>query len=160
MSDFVNVDGVVAKLSKEHKIINDYVGKFAQDKKEKKPGFFDSLKNFVAMLERDLKKHFQMEEMVFFPAAMQGANDYNTALTVLSLQKDHGALENQLEAAVLIMDDPLKINDEKIDVLDTFFNYLKIHTNRELTDLFPLIEQDIKCKTLLMKHIGEKRADL
>ncbi len=112
------------------------------------------------MLERDLKNHFQMAEKTFFPAAMQGANDYNTALTVLSLQKDHGSLENQLEAAVLIVDDPVKINDEKIYVLDTFFNYLKIHNQRELNELFPLIEQDIKCKSLLMKHIGEKRAEL
>jgi len=159
MSDFVNVDSAVAKLSKEHKIINDYVGKFVKGKKEKKPGFFDSLNNFVNILERDLKKHFEMEELAFFPAAIQGANDYNTTLTVLALQKDHGALEKQLEVVISIMEDPVKINDEKIEVLDNFFNYLKIHAKREFTELFPLIEQEIKCKTLLMKYIGERRAE-
>ena len=116
------------------------------------PVFFDFLAN-------DLRGHFLFEEMVIFPAAIAGKPAYENILMVMSLQKDHGVLEENLNALIVQLND-LKINRQKlttelINQIKAFFDALKAHARSEMTDLFPMVDATPESKALMEKYAAE-----
>jgi hemerythrin-like domain-containing protein len=159
MTDLNNINNVIAKLSREHKIITDYVIVFFEKKKQNDREFMDGLNGFVNFLKKDLLKHFEIEELAFFPAAILGAASYESALMVMNLQKDHGFLETQLQT-IIELSKNTDLNQETltqnmIDSLDKFFKQLKIHVKREMIELYPIIDENPRCRSLLKSYAGE-----
>jgi len=147
-------DNIVARLAREHQIINRYVKDFENKFAINDPNIlFAKLSDFSKAMERELVRHFELEELIFFPAALIGNPDYNTTLLVLKLQKEHGALERDLETICRFVNsgvqDHDRINPILLKKINRFFDILKIHARTELTELFPLIDSTPASKKLL-----------
>lgn len=159
MDGIYNIDNMVSKVSKEHHIIIKYIAEFNNKYKTRDKEFFKGIASFLDFLEKDLLSHFRFEEVVIFPASMIGESKYDNILMVMSLQKDHGMIENQLQ--VLMADIKAlktsheKLSNELINRIKDFFELLKIHTKREMTDLYPMIDVNTKSKSLLEVYIKE-----
>ncbi|MDO9263272.1 MAG: hemerythrin domain-containing protein, partial [Desulfosalsimonadaceae bacterium] len=97
MNGIYQVNSRVEKLSNEHKIIIDYVARFNKSYQEQDKEFFKGLATFFNFLEKDLLAQFRYEEIGIFPASIVGEANYGNTLLVMSLQKEHGILENQLQ---------------------------------------------------------------
>ena len=151
------IDNAVLKLSKEHKLISDYAVRFSKNIKNPDSAFMDDLKTFLSFLQKDLKEHFRLEELVFFPAALNGAPSYETSLLVLNLQKEHGILEMRVKA-VRTAEKRLKESKDRDKVLREiadFLEMLKNHARIEVRELFPMIDADEKCMALLKQYAAD-----
>jgi hemerythrin-like domain-containing protein len=159
MNEVNNIINTMTKISKEHKIITDYVSLFNTKLKEKDREFFEGLNAFIGFLKKDLLKHFHMEELIFFPAAILGERAYDTTLMVMNLQKDHGILENQLKSLIDDIKDrklnPENIEDELMEKIKGFFDALKIHAKREFIELYPMINENPRSKALMKSYFEE-----
>jgi iron-sulfur cluster repair protein YtfE (RIC family) len=159
MSSIPSVSNIIAKLSGEHKIITDYVVKYNEKLKQKDEEFFNTLNEFLDFLKQDLLKHFEIEELVFFPAAILGAPSYETTLMVMSLQKEHGSLEKQLQLLIKELKDSGvtrdRFNDMGQELFKNFFEQLKIHAKRELIELFPMIDENPRSRSLIKSFAEE-----
>ncbi len=162
MTELHDINNVVARLAQEHHIITDYVVKFNKKINERDERFVEELHDFLSFLKKDLIRHFQMEELIFFPAAAVGAPDYDTLLMVMSLQKDHGALEIRLKRIIAATDARAVsgLDSPMLKKLSLFFDDLKDHARRELTELFPLINENPRCKELMKTYITQVKSDV
>jgi len=159
MENVYNIDNQVAKIAKEHKIITDYVVKFNNSLKNRDKDFFKGIAAFFDFLAKDLRGHFLFEEMVIFPAAIAGEPAYENILMVMSLQKEHGILEENLNTLIAELNDlkvtRQKLSTELINQIKTFFDALKTHAKREMTDLFPMVDAKPESKALVEKYATE-----
>lgn len=159
MDGIYNIDNMVAKTSQEHHIITKYIAEFNSKYKIRDKEFFKGIAAFFDFLEKDLLRHFRFEEIVIFPASMIGESKYGNILMVMSLQKEHGMIENQLQVLMTEIKDLKtshgKLSNELIDKIKLFFDALKAHCKREMTDLFPMIDANAKSKALLEIYIKE-----
>ena len=161
MEGVYNIDNQIAKIAKEHKIITDYVVTFNKSLKTRDKEFFKGIATFFNFLEKDLLHHFRFEEVVIFPAAIAGETTYGNTLMVMFLQKEHGMLENQLQILGTeiknIKTSHEKLTNEMIERIRIFFEALKDHAKRELTDLYPIIDANAKSKSLVEVYIEEMK---
>ena len=156
-----NIANVVAKMSKEHKIVTDYIVRFKKSLNRQDKEFFKEFNNFINFLQKDLLRHFEIEELFFFPAAARGDASYDTTHLVLGLQKDHGFIEGQLQ---LLMEE-IKLADswdemmkgKLMEKMDRFFTVLANHCRQEFTELYPLIDGNNNCRALLKEYIEQTR---
>ena len=159
MDGIYKIDNMVAKISKEHKIITDYVVKFNKSLQIRDKEFFKGIAAFFNFLKKDLLQHFRFEEVVIFPASIVAEPRYENILMIMSLQKEHGLLENQLQVlnaeinALKLARE--KLSNELIERIKLFFDELKIHAKREMTDVFPMIDANPKSKALIEIYAKE-----
>ncbi len=161
MADIRNIDNAILKLSKEHQLINHYAARFTTNQKKPDPAFLEDLPSFLSFLEKDLKKHFRMEEILFFPAALNGDPSYETSLLVLHLQKEHGILETRLKTVLAAGKRVQQGKDAALafQKIGAFFEVLKNHARLEITELFPLIDKNKNCTALLKRYAHEVKSD-
>ncbi|MDA3898608.1 MAG: hemerythrin domain-containing protein [Desulfobacteraceae bacterium] len=159
MEGIYNINNKVAKIAKEHEIIIKYVVEFNKKLKARDKEFFKGIVSFFDFLEKDLLSHFRFEEVVIFPASLIGESKYGNVLMVMSLQKEHGTIENQLQVLISeikgLKDSHEKLSNELINKIKDFFELLKTHAKREMTDLFPMVDANAKSKALLEIYIKE-----
>jgi iron-sulfur cluster repair protein YtfE (RIC family) len=159
MSSTDNINNMAAKLAQEHKIITDYIAKLTEKLKTNDKEFFSELSAFISLLEKDLFQHFEMEEKVFFPAAIMGAAAYESTLMIMQFQKDHGALEKQLQWLIETSKtsgiNSAAMGAVVIESLKDFFTRLKIHVKREMIELFPMINENPRSRSLLKSYAEE-----
>lgn len=159
MNDIYHLNTRVEKLSQEHRIIIDYVAKFNKSYKERDKEFFKGIATFFDFLEKGLLAHFRYEEVVIFPASIMGESNYGNTLMVMSLQKEHGWLENQLQFLIdelkVLKSSHEKLSSELIEKIKTFIDALKNHTKREMTGLYPMFNANAKSKVLLEVYAKE-----
>ena len=159
MNGIYQVNSRVEKLSNEHKIIIDYVARFNKSYQEQDKDFFKGLVTFFDFLEKDLLAHFRYEEIVIFPASIVGESNYGNTLMVMSLQKEHGLLENQLQCLrnelKALQSSREKLTQELIERVRAFIDALKDHAKREMTDLYPMLNANTKSKALLDVYAKE-----
>ena len=159
MDGIYNIDNMVAKIAKEHEIITKYIAEFNKKLKNKDKEFFKGIASFFDFLEKDLLQHFRFEEVVIFPASIVGEAKYGTVLMVMTLQKDHGMIENQLLILISeikkLKSSHEKLSNELLDRIKQFFEVLKTHCKREMTDLYPMIDINPKSKALLEIYLKE-----
>lgn len=153
---FKNIENAIAKLSGEHKLMTDYVERFSTAQKKRDKDFFGDLSSFMGLMEKELAKHFSLEERIFFPAAIHGTRDFDVTLMVLNLQKEHGFLETRLsnilknKYAIVSgrMENPL------VGTIADFLRDLGSHAEVEMRDLFPAMDENIQCKTLMARYLN------
>lgn len=159
MNGIYDVNTRVEKLSNEHKIIIDYVAKFNKSYKDRDKEFFKGLITFFKFLEKDLLAHFRYEEVVIFPASIMGEFSYDNTLMVMTLQKEHGLLESQLQGLTgelkALKSSHEKLSSDLMEKIKTFMDDVKAHAKREMTDLYPMLNANAKCKALLEIYIKE-----
>jgi hemerythrin-like domain-containing protein len=157
-----NIDNAVSRLSGEHKLIADYAARFARGRKEHDQDFFSRIGKFAASLKKDMVRHFELEELVFFPAAVNAMVSYETTLAVLNFQKEHGILEKELEYVLALEDQKASgnMNSPIIESLSLFLEKLKVHARRELVEIFPLIDSNSDCRKMVSKYLQESVPDL
>ena len=97
MDGIYNINNKMAKIAGEHQLITRYAVEFNNNLKNQNKAFFKGLAEFAGFLEKDLLAHFRFEEVAVFPAALVGESTYGNILMVMSLQKDHGVLEDHLQ---------------------------------------------------------------
>jgi hemerythrin-like domain-containing protein len=159
MNGIYNVNTRLEKLSNEHKIIIDYVGKFNKSYKDRDKEFFKGLANFFNFLEKDLLAHFRYEEVILFPASIMGESNYGNTLMVMTLQKEHGIMEHQLQNLVVelkaLQSSREKLSSALIEKVKAFIDFLKTHAKREMTDFYPMLNANAKSKALLAVYAKE-----
>jgi hemerythrin-like domain-containing protein len=160
MKEIQNIDNPVLKISNEHKIITDYISRFSKNRANPDPVFADDLQTFLKFLKKDLKQHFRIEELLFYPAALNGDPSYVTCLMVLNLTREHGILETRLKAIQAVEN---RVGKEKgretlLEKIGIFFDDLKDHARREITELFPLIDANPRCTALLKQYAEEMKS--
>ncbi len=159
MGSAENINTIKGKLIQDHHTITDQVTRLSEKLKTKDSEFFKEFKEFISFLEKDLIPHFEIEEKVFFPAAIMGASAYETTLMVMQLQKDHGALEKQIlslmETSKTTGFAPETLNEAMLQTVKDFFSRLKIHVKRELIELLPLIDENPRSRSLLKSYAEE-----
>jgi hemerythrin-like domain-containing protein len=162
MSQIPNIDNLVLKISNEHKLITDYVTRFSKNRANPDPAFADDLQTFLNFLKKDLQNHFRLEELVFYPAALNGDPSYATSLLVLNLTREHGVLETRLKAiqAVEKRVGKTKGREELLEKIGNYFDDLKDHARREITDLFPIIDANPKCMALFEQYAAEIKSKI
>jgi hemerythrin-like domain-containing protein len=163
MEGVYNINNHVAKIAGEHLLITRYIAAFNKKLKERDKQFFKGLAAFFDFMEKDLLAHFRFEEVVVFPASLVGESTYGNVLMVMSLQKEHGILETQFETLKSELQG-LKtahalLTNEMIDKIKLFFDLLKDHAKREMTDLYPMIDANAKSKALLEIY-GKEMTDV
>lgn len=157
MPELYNIDNPVLRISNEHKIITDYAARFSKNRENPDPAFEKDLQSFLKFLKKDLKQHFRLEELIFYPAALNGDPSYATSLLVLNLTREHGIFETRVKAILAV---EKRLDDEKrrtslMEQIGNFFDDLKDHARREIIELFPLIDANARCTALLKQYIQE-----
>lgn len=162
MDGVYNINNQVAKLSREHILINQYISEFNKNFKAKDREFFKGIATFFDFLEKELLGHFRFEEVVIFPASLVGESTYGNVLMVMTLQKEHGILETQFEALKSeirnLRQNKAPLTNETIEKIKLFFDSLKNHAKREMTDLYPMVDANAKSKALLEVYAKEMTA--
>lgn len=152
-------DNAFLKISKEHQIVQRYTdlfGKLVQS--GPRAGNFAALSDVVKTLKQDLSDHFQLEEQVLFPAALLALPSVDMADQILLLTREHGAFERDTATLIQIVtchpqDNP-DIPQETLDFLKTYTDNLKKHAQMEMSDLFPKMDADKRCREVIREFIG------
>lgn len=140
-----SINNVVLTLSKEHKIINDYViacRKMFEDDIYT----IQNLETLFGLMEKDLCAHFQFEETILFQAAVSGAKNQGIADLVAVLKREHDTIREHLAMMISYIQSLARADKtiEKIskDKVDSFMQLIKTHSRNEMVQLFPLIDAD------------------
>jgi hemerythrin-like domain-containing protein len=159
------IDNVVLTLSREHKIINDYV--IACRKMLEVPENdlrVQDLDTLFDLMERDLNRHFQFEEKIIFEAVLSGAENRAMTETVRDLQREHGEIMELLNGLMSelksLLRDQQSNGGDSIDNtvagglsvqtgfnslrenIDSFMEMMKKHSRNEIENIFPAIDSD------------------
>lgn len=159
MNEAKEINTIMLRISGEHKIIFDYVVRFD---KALSSGNYEQARVLIRLLSRhmqlDLIKHFELEEKILFPAALLSQPEPAVVELVLVLQKEHGLMKRDFQRLgdiSLSNEDPSAV----IQMLKSFLDLLKQHTNREVTELFPWINKNPPCMALIEKYIRSLGSD-
>jgi iron-sulfur cluster repair protein YtfE (RIC family) len=159
MSEILNIKNQVGKIAKEHQLINNYVVTFNKAYQTQDPEFFKGLVKFFKFLEKELLAHFRFEEIVVFPAFIAGEASYDNILMVTGLQKEHGILEERLEYLIQeirrIATSGKPMTNKLMSRIKKFIDLLSVHAKRELVDLFPVMNENVKSMEMLKVYIKE-----
>jgi hypothetical protein len=139
VTEIHNIDNPVLKISNEHKIIIDYAARFSKNRIKPDPAFEKDLQTFLNFLKKDLNQHFRLEELIFYPAALNGDPSYATCLMVLNLTREHGMLETRLKAIQAVekrMGEP-KDREVLLEKIGIFLRISKIMPAGKSPSCFP-----------------------
>lgn len=142
-----NIDNVVLALSKEHKIINDYVIE-CRKMLEKQAHEHDTknLEIIFEFMEKDLRTHFLFEEEVLFEAALSGEQDQAMSDLVRVLKNDHSIIHGHIEKLIIeikiLIEQNKHIDQSAIEKINSLMQLIKEHSRNEMVNLFPAIDSD------------------
>jgi iron-sulfur cluster repair protein YtfE (RIC family) len=161
----MRIDNVVLTLSKEHKIINDYVIEYRKMLENPDHDLqVQDLDTLFDLMERDLIRHFQFEEQIIFAAVLAGEQNSTIVNTVDVLQREHGVMLEQLNSLIadlkMLLKEQQNVEHDSTekDVLngsathakptpirgkiDSFMDLMKKHARNEIENIFPVIDSD------------------
>ena len=142
-----HIDNVVLTLSKEHKIIKDYVigCRSILEGKERPPQVRD-LEILFNFMEKDMLRHFRFEEEILFVGAVAGEQNENLTRLVRLLKSEHGAMKDQIrDVRSRLNDTPDQdnpVDDETLKMINGLMEAFKNHAREEIIHLFPAIDAD------------------
>lgn len=142
-----NIDNVVLALSKEHKIINDYVIE-CRKMLEKQAHEHDTknLEILFEFMEKDLRAHFLFEEEVLFEAALSGEQDQAMSDLVRVLKEDHSIIHDHIEKLIIeikiLIEQNKHVDLKAIEKINSLMQLIKEHSRNEMVNLFPAIDSD------------------
>lgn len=142
-----NIDNVVLALSKEHKIINDYVIE-CRKMLEKQAHEYDTknLELLFEFMEKDLRSHFLFEEEVLFEAALSGEQDQTMSDLVRVLKEDHSIIHDHIGKLIIeiktLIEQNKRVDQSVIEKINSLMQLIKEHSRNEMVNLFPAIDSD------------------
>lgn len=151
------IDNVVLTLSKEHKIINDYVigcrKMFERAEHEFHVQDLDTLFDFM---QKDLIWHFNFEEHVIFEAALSGEKKQEIEDCVRELHQEHDIILEKLTMLTtglkMLIQENKQIDSVTKDKIDSFMGLIKRHARNEMEKIFPVIDSD-NGKMRVLNHL-------
>lgn len=160
MSPSGKTDSIVLQLSREHGVMFDGARRLWQlieaDDHEK---LLPELTAFLQSTGENIASHFEVEEKVFFPAALLAFSSYEMARLVLRLQKEHGVLTIGLCRLIRMTEGEIleggRLSDISLAAVSNFLAELVAHAERETETLFPMLEQNDTGKRLIKEYILE-----
>ncbi|MBF0227349.1 MAG: PilZ domain-containing protein [Desulfobacterales bacterium] len=158
------LNNVVLALSKEHKIIVDYVigyKKIMEQQNAELPSKLDMLFSFM---ERDVINHFDFEEKVLFSAAIIGKYVEEIQIIIPKLREEHifflaevKYLLKQVKLFGIFNEADMEKFKNRVNL---FFENLKRHSRDEIEKVFSFIDANKKnkdtAKKLLEKYHSNK----
>lgn len=155
------IKNVVLTLSKEHRIINDYVTVCRNMLEKTRQG--DTIQDLVLLfqcMQKDLDTHFAFEEQILFPVALSGVCPSDLHALVEALKADHQAIVRQLKPLIAHLEALARSGRTMDQVsrgkIDSFMILIRHHARNELIELFPVIDADPDKIILLNRLITEK----
>ncbi len=143
-----NIDNVVLTLSKEHKIVKDYVIDCRSILSRKGgEGLVEDLETLFGLMEKDLLRHFRFEEEIIFEAALSGEQDRLLLELVQRLKKEHIQMLDRAAGvrgrlASLVSSGIRTLDKETLEKIDSLLGLVKHHAKEEIIHLFPVIDAD------------------
>ncbi len=149
------ITDVVMRISAEHKIINEYVVVLEQMMSSPSPEV-DYAATILRLMKNDITTHFNIEENLFFKIG-RATLPKHCGEIITGLNDDHKELLQTIETLIESLNyqainkgpltPPLK---EKIcDLMEA----VKQHAIIELQDLFPLLEDNVDAKKMIIEKI-------
>ncbi|GAB6096003.1 hypothetical protein JCM14469_22560 [Desulfatiferula olefinivorans] len=156
------IRNVVLTLSKEHRIINDYVAVCRNMLEKRHQG--DTVQSLLILfqnMQKDLDAHFDFEERILFQAAVSGDCPKELYALVETLKADHNAILRQLTPLIAHLES-LVVNRRTMDQvshgkIDSFMILIRHHARNEMLELFPRIDADPNKIIELNRLISEKK---
>lgn len=157
-----NIDNVVLTLSKEHKIIKNYV--IECRKMLESQGHEYDTRNLGILFEfmaKDLIAHFRFEEDVLFEAALSGEQDHSLAELVRALKEDHVMIHDHIEELIseikILIAQNKHVDQPANEKINLLIQLIKNHARNEMVNLFPVIDSDPSKIRVLNKLLKGKR---
>lgn len=139
--------------SKEHTQVFNYLDTFKSYLKRGNTDFtVKDVKKTLTRFEKDIKDHFKLEEEVLFPAALVCMPSLEVIDQILSLQKEHGYFEKDLETLLILAG---KYQKRKALIhaisalLKSFIGMMKAHARVEIEEIFHKMDNTNRCKKLI-----------
>lgn len=142
-----NIGNVVLTLSKEHKIISNYVIE-CRNMLERK-GHDCDVKDLVILFEfmdKDMVRHFRFEDEILFEAALTGEQNPDMAGLVETLKNDHSMIKQKIRDVRTLLESLVskneKLDQPTVEKIDRLMALVKSHARNEMVNLFPAIDSD------------------
>lgn len=148
-------DQAFLKVSKEHTIMQDYGAEIARVIAEDDCA---ELQRITKNIRSDFEDHFQLEEKIIFPAALLCLSSLEISDLIISLTKEHGLFECDIQTIVQFVDCEAKnntISSELKTYLEDFVSRLEAHGKREMEDLFPRLDNDKRARQIIQDLLSE-----
>jgi hemerythrin-like domain-containing protein len=146
------------KLSMEHTQVLDHLQQLQAILNGKKTGMGKQLAKEAALFTKDMRKHFELEEMVLFPTAMICIPELENIDRVLVLQKEHGVFETEIEALLQVLANPAQMKKRPSDALirrvQALIRRLKRHADIEMLDLFPRLDDSRRAQKIIRGFVS------
>jgi hemerythrin-like domain-containing protein len=158
MSEKKKVNEQFLRLSMEHTLIIEYIGSFEKIiRKSNTAGSFPEFKKVMKVFKKDILDHFNLEERVLFPAALACLTSLEIVDTVLSLQKEHGYLERDLDSLyghIRKQERTMQtLSVNLVSLLKAFTRMLKNHAQIEIESVFRPMDENRRCGRILRGFI-------
>ncbi|MBN1894801.1 hemerythrin domain-containing protein [bacterium] len=146
------------KLSMEHVQVLDHIQKLQDVLNGKKTGMGVRLRKEAALFARDMRRHFELEEMVLFPTAMICIPALENIDRVLVLQKEHGAFETEMDDLLEVLTNPAQMKKRPSDALirrvQSLIRRIRKHADIEMRDLFPRLDDSRRAQKIIRGFVS------
>lgn len=153
MSESRAENNFILARSQEHKLILETLAdmeaclKFSSSRE-----LIHNLRNLIEPFKSKFDLHQRLEEQVIFTAGLQVIPSENVVSLVLQLQKEHGIFEHTIDSLSEKLwnfpeDDGTRISIQR--ELEKLILNIKKHSLLEVTNLFPVLSKNPKCKQLI-----------
>lgn len=150
-----NFDQAFLRVSKEHAIMQEYVSDLRQVVESND---CRKLQKITENIRADFEDHFQIEEKIIFPAALLCLTTLETADLIITLSKEHGLFECDVQTIIQFVDCESKNNSISTELkvfLEGFINRLEKHAKREMDELFPKLDTDKRAQKIIQDLLKE-----
>ncbi len=149
------ITDVVKRISAEHKIINEYVVVLDEMMNSPSPEV-DYAATILRLMKKDITTHFNIEENLFFKIGRSTLPEHCGDI-ISGLTDDHKELLQTIETLIDSLHyqatnkGPLTphLRGKIYDLIET----VKQHAITELQDLFPLLEENVDAKKMILTKI-------
>ncbi|MEW6712646.1 MAG: hemerythrin domain-containing protein [Candidatus Riflebacteria bacterium] len=139
--------------SQEHKLILESLGDMeACLKFSTADELIENLKRIIETFKANLLKHQKLEELVIFSAGMQAVPTSTVTGLIIQLTREHGLFEATIDSIIDKMNFPCEGNQTRLMIqrdLERIITLIKKHSLNEVKNLFPLLSNNLKCRTLI-----------
>ncbi|BCS95483.1 hypothetical protein DSLASN_11150 [Desulfoluna limicola] len=151
------MENVLLKISGEHKIITHFVVGLQDMMKDHDPSAEPAeYEAILSLMKKDLMTHFEIEEKIYFKIGLTHMPPEYHGL-ISELINEHEDMRQKLEGVMGSIEECSRtnapINNKLKARITELLEQIKNHAKKEITDLFPFMEDDVEVKSKLMQTL-------
>jgi|GEM_PF-2157731 len=151
------MENVLLKISGEHKVITHFVVGLQDMMKDHdpsaEPAEYEAILN---LMKKDLTTHFEIEEKIYFKIGLTHMPAEHHGL-ITELTNEHEDMREKLDRIIDFIEECSRtnapVNKNLKALLTELLEQIKEHARKEITDLFPFMEENGDVKSKLMETL-------